>query len=138
LEWTTTTTTTTIMQQQASSPIGTMQLLLNRTASGTMVDKHHDVKCLQLLLLSKYTPTSQVTLISLLLQTCPHVSLKPRLLDLLRPIVSTRAVDSLLRRDYIKQLLENHVSQQGTTIRNVERAAIVVGGSSGSVCVHLF
>jgi hypothetical protein len=99
-----------------------MQLLLNRTASGTAVDdKHQAVKSLQLLLLSKYTPTSQVGLISLLLETCPHVSLKPRLLDLLRPIVSTGAVDSLLS-DYVKQLWENHVSQQqGTTsIRNVE------------------
>jgi hypothetical protein len=121
LEW-----TTRIMQQQSSlapsSPIGTMQLLLNRTASGTAVDdKHQAVKSLQLLLLSKYAPTSQVGLISLLLKTCPHVSLKPRLLDLLRPIVSTGAVDSLLM-DYVKQLCENHVSQEAgtTSIRNVE------------------
>ena len=84
-------------------PVGTFQLLLNSivasasstpppssSSSTNAMQLPPTMELVQLCrdLLAKYTPTSQVELIlEHLLPSCPHPGLRPKLLDLLRPLV---------------------------------------------------
>ena len=79
-------------------PVGTFQLLLNTLVAATTTTNSQEQPQLprpmvlfQLCkdLLSKYTPTSQLTIVwDHLLPTCPHPGLKPKLLDMLRPLMA--------------------------------------------------
>ena len=115
LEW-----TTMLNQQEPSSPIGTLQLLMNRTMySNNSNNKMQMVGCIKALV-SRYTAESQVAIVSLLVDQCPHPGMIPRLLDLLRPIVTTKSVFDLLQT-FVDKLLETHSNNNdNTSLQNVE------------------
>ena len=104
-------------QEDPSSPIGTLQLLLNQTAIPNTNDKPRVVSTIKLLL-SKYTPESQVSVVSRLMETCPHFGVMPRLLDLLRPIVTTTVVANYLQT-FVDKMLKQHLNSNNA-LENVE------------------
>jgi len=103
-------------QDEPSSPIGTLQLLMNRTMMPN-TNKRRVVEIIKMLLL-RYAPSSKVALVSTLIEMCPHPGMIPRLLDLLRPTVTTNPVVDYLST-YVDKLQSNHLQEDGE-LKNVE------------------
>lgn len=76
-----------------ANPTGTFQLLINRVvaaSSGQPDQKLVAAQAYDLMkrLLSKYKPISQFRLVKSLLHSCPHFSMKPKIVDLWRGVIS--------------------------------------------------
>ncbi len=103
-----------------TNPTGTLQLVSNQLVRASQQHDQQAVTSAATLirsLMEKYAPTSQVELVSQLLQDCPYPGLRPMFLDLLRPLACENCPqlwDFLWKRYF--QEMQKHVDECGRLI----------------------
>jgi len=121
------------VQSSPTSPLGLFNLLSNILVAASQPDidptKHQlppsgDTYNFMRQLLVNYQPTEQVRLVSRLVLTCPHLTLKPKLVDLLRLTVAkgdpmaNAAILEFVEEDILTHLFKEHL--HGDSVTNVE------------------